>query len=172
MRITHYDSPFSLSTSLSLFLLGSLGLAIGQTPPTKQAEIVNLDASAYVSVEFEVRAGEKQLVIPVCRETEADGQSLCVAYLQRFTGGAWKNATPRKDMAGVLGLYSKEYWKPLVIAPGKRSSLFRYGLSKEFFGIRTGERLRIMLGVWDTAESMASKDEPDSHLAGPVFECP
>jgi hypothetical protein len=71
----------------------------------------------------------------------------------------------------VLGFYSKEYWKPLVIAPGDHAS-FRFGVSKEFFGIRTGERLRIMLEVWDSTESMASKDVSDSHLTSPVFVCP
>jgi hypothetical protein len=57
-----------LATALSLFLFCSLGFAIAQTPATKQAEIVNLGAIPYVSVEFEVRAADKQLVIPVCRE--------------------------------------------------------------------------------------------------------
>ena len=171
MRGALEDKLFFLTMRILLLLSCPSGFAIGQTPSTTQAEIMNLDANIYVSVEFEVRAGDKQLVIPVCRETEADGQSLCIAHLQRLIGGKWKNATARKDMAGVLGFYGKQYWKPLVIAPGKHSS-FRYGLDKEFFGIRTGERLRIMLEVWDTSESMASKDAPDSHLVSPVFECP
>jgi hypothetical protein len=100
MQLARHAGVFSLSTCLSLFLFCSLGFAIGQTPSTKQAEIVNLDANVYVSVEFEVRAGDKQLVIPVCRDSEAGGQSLCVGHLQRFIGGTWKNATPRKDMGG------------------------------------------------------------------------
>ncbi|MGA7832469.1 MAG: hypothetical protein WCA21_16035 [Terracidiphilus sp.] len=171
MRIGCHNNIASFTVYLSLFLCGSIGFAIGQTSSTKKAEIVNLDANISVSVVFEVRAADKQLVIPVCREKEEDGQSLCIAHLQRYIGEAWKNAMPRKDSGAVLGFYGKEYWKPLVILPGKRAS-FRYGLSKEFFGIRTGERLRIMLEVWDSVESMTNKDEPDSYLASPVFECP
>ena len=171
MRITHHDSFLSCTTSLSVLVFCFSGFAIGQAPSTRKAEIVNLNANAYVSVEFEVRAADKQLVIPVCRETEANGRSLCMANLQRIIGGKWKNATPRKETGAVLGFESKEYWKPLVIAPGDHAS-FPFEFSKEFFGNQKGEHLRIMLEAWDTVESMASKDESDNQLATPVFECP
>jgi hypothetical protein len=154
----------------SLFLFNSSGMAVGQVASHEKAEIANVEPYSSVFVKFDVKAVGKQLVIPVCREKEEDEESLCQAYLQRFNGRVWKVARPR-DPGVVLGFLVKDYWKPFVIAPGESKPL-RFGFSKEFFGIQRGERLRIVLDVWDSPESMTKNDEPDSKLVSPVFVCP
>jgi hypothetical protein len=167
-----FQDSFRIFFLMALMLL-LCGLRVGsaQASSRQEARIEDLSANVYVSVEFEVRAAEKQLVIPVCRQSEGSGQSLCVAHLQRFIGGRWVNAAPRRDMAGVLGVYGKELWKPLVISPGDHSS-FKFGYSKDFFGIPRGERLRILLTAWDSADSMARNDDPGATITSPVFKCP
>ena len=171
MRITRHVNIALLTICLSLILFGSIKFATCQTSPTKKAEIVNIYPYIAAVVEFQVRATDKQLVIPVCRNEAMDSQYLCVAHLQRFIDGDWKNATPRKEIYATLGFDSKDRWTPKVIEPGDQAS-FRIGLSKELFGIRTGERLRFMLEVWDNVESMTKNDKPDNYLISPFFDCP
>ena len=144
--------------------------AVGQTAQQTRAGIVDVEPYASISVEFDVQAADKQLVIPVCGHVEDEKPSPCVAHVQRFDGRKWYFAKSRHPGA-VLGFLSKEYWKPLVISPGKEAS-FRFGIDQDFFGIRKGERLRIVLEVWASSESMATNDTPDSKFVSPVFVCP
>jgi hypothetical protein len=155
----------------SLLLFGVSGAAVGQTAPQQKAGIVDLQPYAIVSVEFYVRAADKQLVVPVCSDEEDKEPVLCAARVQRFNGKKWYGARPRRRET-VLGMYAKEYWKPVVILPGKEK-VFHFAIDRDFFGIREGERLRIVLDVWSSTESMAKETYiPDSQFVSPVFVCP
>jgi hypothetical protein len=172
MRIIQRKWIFALAFYISVQLFCSFSFAMAQTSPEKKAGIVDITPYSIVSVEYVVQASEKQLVIPVCKENEGDSQFPCMVHLQRIIGGVWKNAQFRKSMGGVLGFYSKEYWKPLLVNPGDKVK-FHYGISKESFGIRSGEHLRIVLGVWDSTDSMMKTDyNPDQNFVSPVFVCP
>jgi hypothetical protein len=152
------------------FLFVFSGLIIGQEVSQQKAGIVDITPHAIVSVEFEIRAVDKPLVIPNCSNGEDSKPSPCVVHVERFDGKTWYSAKSRYSGA-VLGFLAKDYWKPLVISP-KKSAFFQQGIDLDFFGIRKGERLRIVVEAWDSPESMAKNEIPDSKFVSPTFICP
>jgi len=146
------------------------GFIIGQEVSQRKAGIVDVTPHAIVSVEFEVRAADKQLVIPNCSNGEGSKPSPCIARVERFNGKSWYFASSRYPGA-VLGFLAKEYWKSFAISPGK-SAFFQYGIDLDFFGIQKGERLRIVIDAWDSTESMMKNDNPDIKFVSQSFVCP
>jgi len=70
----------------------------------------------------------------------------------------------------VLGVPSKDEFKPVTIAPG-RTEHFVFVFSPELFGTQKGERMRIKVGAWASEEAMREHD-PDTTFVSPVFSCP
>jgi hypothetical protein len=100
------------------------------------------------------------------------GHALCsgVAYLEVLNGKTWARAKPRKGLLAVLGVPSKDEFKPVTIAPG-RTEHFVFVFSPELFGTQKGERMRIKVGAWASEEAMREHD-PDTTFVSPVFSCP
>jgi hypothetical protein len=157
-------------TVLLMFLLH--GVANGQEANKEKGEIMNVEANETVSVEFDVRAADKVVVVPHCGQDLDTGHALCsgVAYLEVLNGKTWTRAKPRKGLLGVLGVPSKDEFKPVTIAPG-RTEHFVFVFSPGLFGIQKGERMRIKVGVWTSEEAMRDHDE-DTTFPSPVFSCP
>jgi hypothetical protein len=154
-----------------LIPIGYSGSAAGQGNPNKEASIVDVHATKVISIEIDIRAGEKRLVIPNCKEDREEPPAPCVAHLQRFNGKEWYAARIVPGLAMTLGVEGKEKWKPVVIAPG-RTVNFWYGTETDIFGIQKGEQLRIVVEAWDSVESMKKNDKPDSIITSPAFPCP
>jgi len=62
-------------------------------------------------------------------------------------------------------------WKPAIISPGG-SATFEYSFSPDFFHLRKGERLRLIIYAWESPESLASNEKPASKFVSPTFICP
>lgn len=155
-----------------LLVLVLHGIAMGQATHKEKGEITNVEANEMVSLEFDVRAADTVVVIPHCGQDGETGHALCsgVAYLEVLTGKTWARAKPRKGLLAVLGVSSKDEFKPVTIAPG-RSEHFVFMFSPEFFGIPKGEHLRIKVGAWMSEDAMREHDA-DTTFVSPVFSCP
>lgn len=160
----------AVAAGIVLFLLP--GIVDGQNASKLQGQIVNIEAKETIVVEFDVRASDREVVVPYCSQ-DADGQHiLCpgLAYLEVLDGKTWSRAKPRRGLLAVLGAPSKDALKPVRIAPA-REEHFVFSFNPGLFGIQKGARLRVKLGVWETEEEMHTRD-PDVVLVGPEFACP
>jgi len=169
-----------------LILLGAFSLICNfessycQTLPQLDDRIPNADVVSVkpgtglpddwiVTVRIEVRATDKQLVVPYCPEDNSDEHALCSAWLERFDGTAWRRARP-KIHEYVLGMEGIDQWKPVIITPGN-NNFFLYSFSTRYFGVRKGEPLRVTLDAWAEAKSMRY-DNAAVSLLTPVFKAP
>jgi hypothetical protein len=154
--------------------------AFSQGPPRQddhipRAEVIRVTPSAdlpndwIVTVRIEVRATDRQLVVPYCPEDNSDEHALCSAWLERFDGKVWRRAKPRIHEY-VLGMEGIDHWKPAIITPGN-SNFFLYSFSTRYFGVRKGEPLRVTLDAWTDAKSM-QYDNAAVSLLTPVFKAP
>ncbi len=172
--------------SAHLILAGALSLicnsesAFCETSPRQDdriasAEVVRVTPGTdladdwIVTVRIEVRATDKQLVIPYCPENNSDEHALCSAWLERLDGKVWRRARPRIHEY-VLGMEGIDQWKPVIITPGNSNS-FLYSFSTRYFGVRKGEHLRVTLDAWADAKSM-QYDNAAVSLLTPVFKAP
>lgn len=146
--------------------------AIGQQSLPPEGGITNVDATSLINLTIEVRAVDKELVIPYCGVGETGNYLFCSgeARLEVWHGAKWSNAKPRTGIAGVFGLSPKNTWKSALIA-AHSAGYFAFNFSKEFLDIQKGDRLRLRVNVWTSQESMANHD-PDTTFVSPVFDCP
>jgi len=135
-------------------------------------EITSIEPTALISVRFEIRATDKQIVIPYCWKQEGNEYLLCSkeVYLEVSNGRTWKRATVRRGLAAVLGGLPREELKPAMIAPGDRG-YFVFVFSKELLDIQKGEHARVKVSAWTNQESMGDS-HPNEVLVSPVFDCP
>jgi hypothetical protein len=174
MRIKISNATCYVIVAASLLWLCSLAVAIGQSTSQQKAGIVSISASSEVTVQIEVRAADKELVIPYCKEAGTEYNLLyCNQGLEHnmeyFDGKKWIRTMPgyHGEVFGVdLGA-----WKPAVIAPNG-STTFKYKFSPDFFHLREGEKLRLVIFTWASAESLANNEKPVSKFVSPVFVCP
>lgn len=163
---------------LSLVLVGCFfscwpnGMVFGQGEAQSRGGIVDIEATPLVSVRIEIRASEKKIVIPQCGEYARDHFAFCFgeAQMEVLRGGRWDQAGPRKGLSATMGVDANEIKKTVVLEPGK-AVYFTYSFSKEFFGIRRGEKLRFRVNAWTSSESMTSRT-PETTLVSPIFDCP
>jgi len=121
-----------------------------------------------VAVRVTMLATDRPVVIPDCAEDAAKEKVFCLAQLQRPKGKKWHYAKPA--VWATLGVENPDTWKPLNIAARKEAS-YLFFFSTEFFGLRTGERLRLAISVWPDEASV--KDWKSAVIVmSPVFECP
>jgi hypothetical protein len=148
------------------------GKAVGQEAAKGRGGIVDIEATPLVSVRIEVRASDKQIVIPQCGEHGTGDFSFCFgdSHMEILRRGSWVAAGPRKGMLATMGADVNEVRKTAVLEPGK-TVYFTYSFSKEFFGIQRGEKLRFRVKSWASRESMTSGD-PETMLVSPIFDCP
>ncbi len=143
------------------------GMALGQEAPKGRGGIVDIEVTPLISVRIEVRAADKQIVIPQCGEHGAEAFSFCFgdSHMEVLRRGSWVAVGPRKGMLATIGADVSEVRKNAVLEPGK-TVYFTYSFSKEFFGIQRGEKLRFRVKSWASQESMKTM------LVSPIFDCP
>jgi hypothetical protein len=157
----------ALSATAALFLTPGIAWCQGGKP----TGIVSVEPSSSVSVRVEVRASGNQLVVPYCGEDETGIRVLCsgAAALEVASGQGWVPARPKKE-GQIPGAVPREQWRTAIINSGGRR-YFVFSFSKEFFGVRQGQRLRIKIGTWADAESMKAGTSA-VQLTSPPFGCP
>jgi hypothetical protein len=148
------------------------GIADGQNVRKSRGRIINVEAGETVSVEIDIRATDRDLIVPYCSQ-DADGRrDLCsgFAYLEVLNGKMWTRAKPRRGLAGVLGVPSKDALHTVHIAP-EHDEHFVFSFSPGFFGIEKGKHLRVKVDAWQSEEAMRTRDA-DTGIASPGFTCP
>jgi hypothetical protein len=143
------------------------------THPTGNAGIVSVSVESLAYVRIEIKASDKQIVIPYCDGADPGEYSLyCNQGLERslehWDGNKWNRSTPGYP-GEVFGIEPAR-WKPAVIDPGK-STVFYFKFSPSFYHIKKGEKLRLRVSFWSKVESMKT-GKADGVLVSPVFECP
>jgi hypothetical protein len=159
----------------SFFAIDSVQRAFAQVIQTAEKPgILSASASSLASVEIEVHATKEQLVIPFCREPGTDERILYCNQglehnLEHFDGDKWIRTNP--GYPGEVFGVEEGAWKPAVIPPGGNAT-FQFRFSPDFYHIRKGEKLRLEVLAWASAESMTSNGKPVSRFVSPVFVCP
>jgi hypothetical protein len=143
------------------------------THSTSNAGIVRVSVETLAYVRIEVKASDKQIVIPYCDGADPDEYSLyCNQGLERslehWDGNKWNRATPGYP-GEVFGI-ELDKWKPVVIDPGK-NAVFYFKFSPSFYHIKKGEKLRLRVSFWSKVESMKT-GKADGVFVSPAFECP
>lgn len=148
------------------------GKAFGQGVSQNGGGITDIQATAMISVDFEIRAADKSIVIPYCGGGNSGNFFTCygAAYLEVSDGKLWKRAKPPKNLMATLAAPTREGWKPMTMAVGDANH-FVFAFDPMLFGIRRGDHLRIIANAWTSQESMRDHD-PDTTFASPVFDCP
>ena len=132
------------------------------------AGIVNVSAKAFADVEVEIRARDQQLAIRSCKETSEDEPTLCDARMERFDGTKWRIIKPGYP-GEVFGI-EPDKWKPTIIPPSGSMTL-HFKFNPEFYHVRKGERLRLIVDFY-TSEESVKKHMPDGDFLSPTFICP
>jgi hypothetical protein len=139
-----------------------------------KAGIVSASASSIATVQIEVRAADKELVIPYCKQTGTDENLLYCNQglehnIEHFDGKKWIKAMPGY-LGEVFGV-DTDAWKPGIIPPSG-STTFKYRFDPNFFHLRKGEKLRLVIYAWESPESLVNNEKPVSKFVSPTFVCP
>ncbi len=175
MRIASGKSPMRLVVAGCLLLLNNAGNILAQAEKTaRKAGIVSASASSVATVQIEVRAADKELVIPFCKKAGTEENLLYCNQglehnLEYFDGKKWVRTMP--GYPGEVFGVEMDAWKPAVIPPA-RSTTFEYRFSPDFFHLRKGEKLRLIIYAWVSPESLANNEKPISKFVSPTFVCP
>jgi hypothetical protein len=156
--------------TLSILTCG-IGVSLGQGSPDQATGIVSVTASSVVETRVEIRASDKQLVIPHCGTTETGEYVLCTgqAHLELKDGKLWSNARPKSGGA-ILGGMPRERWESCVILPGHQA-YFMFTFSKAFLSVQQNQQLRVAVNAWANEESLKSGGAVAT-LWSPTFMCP
>jgi len=175
MRNGLSESLIGIVIAGGLFQFYDFGSAFAQAAkPGGKAGIVSALAWASVTVEIEIHASDKQLVIPYCVE---DGTKANLLYCNQgleysfeyLDGGKWIRTKP--GYPGEVFGVDTGVWKPAIIPPGG-STTFKYRFNPDLFHLRKGEKLRLIIDAWESPESLAENGKPTSRFVSPVFVCP
>ena len=163
---------FSLAVALAFLHWCGGGRVAGQETKHDREAITAVEARAVISVEFEIHATDRSVMVPHCGEGVSGNFFTCygAAYLEVLSGETWERAKPPKDMMATLGTPSRDDWRPTVITPAVTRH-FVFVFDPVFFGVKRGDHLRIKVPAWSNRESMGDRD-PDTTFVSPVFNCP
>ena len=175
MRIVLGQSLIGFVVAGCVILFCDAGNVSAQAEKTvTKAGIVSASASSVAIVQIEVRAADKELVIPYCKKA-GTGENLLYCNqgvehnIEHFDGTKWIKAMPGY-LGEVFGVET-DAWKPGIIPPGG-SMTFEYWLNPDFFHLRKGEKLRLIIYAWESPESLANNEKPVSKFVSPTFVCP
>ena len=175
MRIISGQSLFRLIIAGCLLLFSNAGNVFAQTTQTvMKAGIVSASASSVATVQIQVRAGDKELVIPYCKKAGTEENLLYCNQglehnIEHFDGKRWIRTMP--GYPGEVFGVDMDAWKPAIIPPGGSTS-FEYRFSPDFFHLRKGEKLRLIIYAWESPESLANNEKTVSRFVSPTFVCP
>jgi hypothetical protein len=175
MRITLGRSLTGLLVAGCLLLFCNAGNISAQAEKTVTiAGIVSVSASSIATLQIEVRAADKELVIPYCKKAGTDENLLYCNQglehnIEHFDGTKWIKAVP--GYPGEVFGADIDAWKPGIIPPGGNTT-FEYRFSPYFFHLRKGEKLRLIIYAWESPESLANNEKPVSKFVSPTFVCP
>jgi hypothetical protein len=152
-----------------LFGFSNASCAFAQASKPKAKEgIVGASVSSLASVEIEIHASDKPLWISSCKGTDEQFPFLCDARMERFDGKKWGRVKP--GYPGEVFGVDVETWKPTSIQPSG-SATFVFTFNQEFYHIRKGERLRLLVSYFTSEESVKS-EKSDGDFVSPAFTCP
>ena len=139
-----------------------------------RAGIVSASASSVATVQIQVRAVDKKLVIPYCKKAGTEENLLYCNQgldhnIEYSDGKRWIRTMP--GYSGEVFGVETDAWKPAVIPPGE-STTFEFRFSPDFFHLRKGEKLRLIIYAWESPESLANNEKPVSRFVSPIFICP
>jgi hypothetical protein len=124
-----------------------------------------------VGVEVQPPASGQQLFVPYCVEHELGDRVLCVvgSRLEVQAEDGWRPALPRQEGTALAGIPLRRA-RGRAVPPGSTEH-FIFEFSKDFLAVDAGQRLRIVVDVWRTEESMRAGDA-SIKLTSPPFDCP
>jgi hypothetical protein len=175
MRIGSGQTLTTLIVAGCILLVTNAGNLVAQSEKAaRKAGIVSISASSIATVQIEVHAADKELVIPYCKKTGAEENLLyCNQGLEHnfehFDGTKWIRTMP--GYPGEVFGVDIDAWKPAIIPPGG-STTFEYRFNPDFFHLRKGEKIRLIIYAWESPESLANNEKPVSKFVSPVFVCP
>ena len=174
MRINMSSTCFLAVIAVSSCWLFPSKFALGQDSSGKNSGIVSVSAWSQATVQIEVRASDKQLIIPYCKVIGTDENLLyCNQGLEYsfeyFDGGKWVRTKP--GYTGEVFGFEPDLRKPAVVPPDG-SMTFLYRFSPKLFHLRRGVKLRLTIYAWTSPESLAKNEKPASKFVSPIFICP
>jgi hypothetical protein len=175
MQISSGQSLIRLVVAGCLLLVSNAGNIFAQADTAvRKAGIVSASASSIAIVQIEVRAADKALVIPYCKKAgTVENLLYCNQGLEHniehSDGKKWIRTMP--GYPGEIFGVDIDAWKPAIIPPGG-SSTFEYRFNPDFFHLRKGEKLRLIIYAWGSPESLANNEKPVSKFVSPIFVCP
>jgi len=175
MQINLGQSLIRLVVAGCLLLFSNTGNLFAQTQRTDmRAGIVSASASSVATVQIQVRAADKELVIPYCKKAGTEENLLYCNQgldhnIEYSDGKRWIRTMP--GYSGEVFGVETDAWKPAVIPPGE-STTFEFRFSPDFFHLRKGEKLRLIIYAWESPESLANNEKPVSRFVSPIFICP
>jgi len=175
MRIVSGQPLIGFVAAGCLILFSETGNISAQAEKTiRKAGIVSASASSIATIQIEVHAADKELVIPYCKKAGTEENILyCNQGLEHdvehFDGKRWIRTMP--GYPGEVFGVETDAWKPGIIPPGG-STTFEYRFNPDFFHLRKGEKLRLIIYAWESPESLANNEKPVSKFVSPTFICP
>ncbi len=146
----------------------------GQKEPHRPPQISVLGTRTLFVAELWLRSSNDPLFVPYCGTGESGRKFLCTrgTHLEKKTPEGWRKAEVRG--AASLGGSSLLSVPGQLIPPRDRGSFrgcFTFIFDPDIFGIPPGARLRIVVDIWQSEESLESGAAP-AQVTSPEFVYP
>lgn len=124
-----------------------------------------------MSVIVGVSSSTESVVIPGCSSNPSHIEQLCdlAVRLEVKREGKWR-PVERRDKDAIVGGLSVEDWLPIAVARGS-NHFFVFGYTVGEFFIRPGDKLRLVVHTWQSADAMR-KQLPPGVLVTDSFSAP
>lgn len=124
------------------------------------ARIWGTQRNTWVAVIVAVSSSAESVVIPACGSGESDVEPLCdlAIHMEVKREGKWRPVELRyKDV--ILGGLPVDKWRPIAVARGTQHMFtFKYLVGE--FAIRPGDKLRLVVDTWQSADAMRNQLHP------------